>query len=109
MRGALAVLIGLNSLSGLSVAHARENLTDLEMPAAQANVAHTRSETNDSSADRPNSRYQSSDPDCDGKLPSTSYMTTLLSKLARPSTPMRGVQCPIPPVQGQSVEQEPQP
>lgn len=112
MRGALVVFIGLNILSGLSIAHAIANRTDREVPESQelfANVPHTRSETSNSSADRPHSGYQSQDRDCEGKSPSTSHVTTLLSKFALPSTNMHGVQCPIPPVQGRPREEESHP
>lgn len=96
MRIALTVAISLGIVSGLSMAHAIESSIKPRVSATQEPFAHdsrASSETSHSSVDRPKLLYQSTDPDCEGKSPSSRHVTTLLSKFAHSSSKAGDAQC----------------
>jgi len=109
MRIALAVAISLGIVGGLSTTHAVESFSKHEESPSKelsADTAHQIAAQGESSVGATQALQQNTAPDCEGKSPSRNHAATLLSRFIRSSTMGRGVQCPIPPVPGQSTEQE---
>jgi hypothetical protein len=110
MRVALAILMSLGT-AGLSTVEAMQNSIVPELSVSQAIPADTlpASTVKPRAPDTTLSRFQSTASDCNGDGTSRTHVTTLPSKPTRSSFYVRGAQCPTPPDQSQSTEQELQP